>query len=218
MRTHCRFHRKAANTLIEVLVVIAIVAITAALLMPAFMMAKGRAKSTSCLSNLRQLGIAFSLYAADHDDYLPPFTNDEYHIQTWDPARWPSVPTGSSLPSQLVASIQPYSGSRAVLFCPLDGHAGKPDFVGRVRHEFTSFHYRPLDPEDLTTDRLLLHVRLGSDTIMGHILAEDDSSPFGRDHWSEDDYTFSNHPNRSVNVLRTDLSVKLMTGEQWFLK
>jgi len=58
-------------TLIELLVVIAIIAILAALLFPVFARAKAAAKTTTTISNLRQLGTAFALYAGDSDDVLP---------------------------------------------------------------------------------------------------------------------------------------------------
>jgi prepilin-type N-terminal cleavage/methylation domain-containing protein/prepilin-type processing-associated H-X9-DG protein len=62
---------KKAFTLIELLVVIAIIAILAAILFPVFAQAKQAAKATVCLSNMKQFGLAFSMYGADNDDVLP---------------------------------------------------------------------------------------------------------------------------------------------------
>jgi prepilin-type N-terminal cleavage/methylation domain-containing protein/prepilin-type processing-associated H-X9-DG protein len=58
-------------TLIELLVVIAIVAILAALLFPVFAKAREKAYQTSCLNNQRQLGIALTMYATEHEEQLP---------------------------------------------------------------------------------------------------------------------------------------------------
>src|SRR5580704_7489517 len=63
--------RTAGFTLIELLVVIAIIAILAAILFPVFAQAREKARQTSCISNLKQIGLATLQYVQDYDETYP---------------------------------------------------------------------------------------------------------------------------------------------------
>jgi len=77
--------RTKAFTLIELLVVVAIIAVLVALLLPALNSARERARSTVCMSQLRQLGMAFEYYSQAYDGYFPservhaPNTEDQWY-------------------------------------------------------------------------------------------------------------------------------------------
>jgi len=73
--------RRVAFSLIELLVVIAIIVILAALLLPAFSRAKMGAKNTACKGNLRQLGIALTMFSSDTRAF--PYTADANTSNTW---------------------------------------------------------------------------------------------------------------------------------------
>lgn len=108
---------RAGFTLIELLVVIAIIAILAAILFPVFAKAKAFAKRTACLSNLRQLGMAFLMYEGDSDDHYP----DRRDLKSALPGGyrpwkdWPPVDPRAGWAEVL---FQPYVKNSQIWSCP----------------------------------------------------------------------------------------------------
>lgn len=116
----CKSHR--GFTLIELLIVTAVLAILAAMLFPVLAKVREAARKATCASNLRQIGVAFSMYTQDYDECFPN-NNDPY---LWMGRRWrwvlqpylayaaqrdPSNPTNPNL------SI---NNNPAILICPSD--------------------------------------------------------------------------------------------------
>lgn len=121
---------RRAFTLVELLTVIAIIAVLAALLFPVFLTARGKAREAGCLSNLRQLGLAFSMYAQDHDG-LYPFAIDPADRYT--PQIWNGFPEFQALlphMDMLHEALQPYVRSKQLFRCPADTGFEIEDFTG----------------------------------------------------------------------------------------
>jgi prepilin-type N-terminal cleavage/methylation domain-containing protein len=99
-------------TLIELLVVIAIIAILAAILFPVFARAREAARKTSCISNVKQLGLAMHMYVQDYDNTYPP--------------RMPLPVPGAAYPCKPCRTIDwrpypmPYLKNSGVFQCPSD--------------------------------------------------------------------------------------------------
>jgi prepilin-type N-terminal cleavage/methylation domain-containing protein/prepilin-type processing-associated H-X9-DG protein len=94
--------RKRGFTLIELLVVIAIISILAAILFPVFGRARENARRSSCLSNERQLGMAFLQYFQDYDERFPLLGKNGAAETSW------------------VYTMQPYIKNTQMLRCPSD--------------------------------------------------------------------------------------------------
>jgi len=125
-----RSQKRNAFTLIELLVVIAIIAILAAILFPVFAQAREKARQTSCLSNMKQIGLGIMQYTQDYDEGYPPAFYGSSASQTW--SSWPVI-------------IQPYVKNTQIFSCPSE----KTDF-GPIPGTFPP--YSPTTPNGIVDE------------------------------------------------------------------
>lgn len=133
-------------TLIELLIVIAIIAILAAILFPVFAAAREKARQTTCLSNMKQLGLASLQYSQDYDEALVlSDLRNSYNHTTWTLL---APPVANQFWGQM---LYPYVKSTGVYHCPdWDGlgAGGCPNYDNSSACAGTAFSYAINDAYD----------------------------------------------------------------------
>jgi len=108
--TKCIRRNNRAFTLIELLVVITIISILAAILFPVFARARENARRSSCMSNMKQIGLGFMMYTQDYDEKYPNIAFESGDQVTY--------PTGITFDNNWVVRIYPYVKSVQLFNCP----------------------------------------------------------------------------------------------------
>ena len=125
--------KSTAFTLIELLVVIAIISVLAGILFPVFATAREKARQAMCLSNTRQLGLAFLQYTQDYDEVLPATTDGPAGMGEGVVGGWmfysrfggvgyAAADTAAFDPAR--GSLYPYTRNAGIYVCPTDPKGG----------------------------------------------------------------------------------------------
>jgi len=171
-------------TLIELLVVIAIIAILAAILFPVFAQAREKARQTSCLSNLKQLGTATLMYVQDYDETFPLDTMRSSPTAAWDypsggyttPAEWRPAASYALRNSYWSNALLTYTKNIDIYRCPsgvdsqLGGvnYANPPKAPARITYPYNGyFSSYPLAGVPASSRVPIFTESFGKETIVG---------------------------------------------------
>jgi prepilin-type N-terminal cleavage/methylation domain-containing protein/prepilin-type processing-associated H-X9-DG protein len=161
-----RGHRQAAFTLLELLIVIAIIAILASLLLPALSRSKLRAQGIYCVNNQKQLMFAWILYSDDNNNRLVPnigFLQPAFQPgNTWVGGNVSSLPDETNIVLITSALLGPYSKNPGVYRCPAD--PGNPVGTYRVR-SISMNNYMNGTGGDLLTNNFTVYRRASDITL-----------------------------------------------------
>lgn len=124
--------KASAFTLIELLIVIAIIALLAAILFPVFSRARENARRSSCLSNEKQLVLSALQYAQDYDERLVLVGVNGSPVSYW------------------FQRLQPYIKNNQILFCPSDTVTNSGNNPGATNISYCSTFYYITDPNNIS--------------------------------------------------------------------
>lgn len=169
--------KRAAFTLVELLVVLAIIAVLTTLASPAIGTAIERGRSARCVNNLRQIGVAVQQYIADNNYRFPAIETEP-----------PSLPADVENKGTALEVLGPYGITQATLTCPTDAVT-----LRNVEKHGSSYHFSPV-LQDETPASVKIYSRRGIFTV----------DNIGRLTVCTDFQTV--HPGKSIgiNVLRAD--------------
>ncbi len=191
--------RLSGFSLIELLVVVAIISILAAILFPVFSQAREKARQVTCLSNMRQLGIGLSMYIADYDERCFFFAHNSA-LSRLDPVR----PLGATRQNRWWNQILPYSRSQGgLLVCPTD--------AGRTPHIYESgLDGSPRVPRSYVANRAAESLVIAAIDSPAEIVVvtEKSSAPWADDSWFEPPKNLYNKIRGSVDLGEPVLAMK----------
>lgn len=214
--------RRAAFTLVELLVVVAIIAMLIAILLPALKGARAQSKSAVCLSNQRSIGIAIQSYALQNKDAIPRGPEEPifyYPVQGWDEWATNQVWIGDNGmgigPTHVVQGLAGVLASDlsdpATLFCPADDTNDPVEELQKIdarsdADAYCSYFYRQRD--QTTRDRL---DSLGENDLgLAARALLLDANSFGSDPFPER----TNHEAALVNIMFLDGHAKTAINEE----
>lgn len=148
---NCVSGRSKAFTLVEMIVTLAILSLLISITFPAFIKVQSKARGVTCQSNLRQIGLAFSIYNQDYDGRYPYAVDpiDRLLQNEW-AISFPALASDMSKVKDVQEVLIPYTGSPQVFHCPADIGFTTPDYTPVTANALpssyekfgTSYYYR----------------------------------------------------------------------------